>query len=90
MSFKFNPFTGSFDIVGQGGTAQSLKDRILNAPDRTQNITVLNAGACDERISQIQYQAASVSPTASATKFLTYSAVGYEYQISGVSWVIVP
>jgi hypothetical protein len=78
------------ELVGGGGASQSLKDKILNAPDRTRAITVLNLAACDERILQIEYKAASVSPTATATKVLSYSATGYEYQISGVSWVTIP
>ena len=93
MSWKFNPFTGTLDKVGSGGGSTpvlSLKDRILAAADRTQTITVLNLNQCDERISQIEYRAASVSPTATATKVLNYSATGYEYQISGVSWVTIP
>jgi PDZ domain-containing secreted protein len=90
MSWKFNPFTGTLDKVGSGGSAQGLKERILAAADRTQTITVLNLNECDERISQIEYKAASVSPTATATKVLNYSATGYEYQISGVSWVTIP
>lgn len=68
----------------------SLKEQILSANDRTQTITKLNVGQCNERITQIQYQAVSVSPTASATKIFTYSATGYEYEISGITWLVIP
>ena len=89
MSFKFNPTTGQLDLVGEG-IQESLKDRILNAPDVVQSITTLDAGTCSERISQIEYTAASVSPTASATKILTYSFTGFEYVISAITWTVLP
>jgi len=89
MSFKFNPTTGQLDLVGDGAQ-ESLKDRILNAPDRTQNISYLNQNTCTERISQIEYTAASISPTAKATKIFTYSDTSYRYVISAVNWTVVP
>jgi hypothetical protein len=91
MSFKFNPTTGQLDLVGAGGgSVPSLKDLILNAPDRTEVITYLDQNTCTQRISQIEYQAASVSPTASATKVFSYSSISFEYVISGVNWTVVP
>lgn len=89
MSFKFNPTTGVLDVVG-AGEQESLKDRILNAPDRTAVFSYLDQNTCTQRISQIEYQAASVSPTASATKIFTYSSITFEYEISAVIWAIVP
>jgi hypothetical protein len=89
MSFKFNPTTGLLDLVG-AGEQESLKDRILNAPDRTEVIIYEDQNTCAQRISQIEYQAASVSPTASATKIFTYSSISFEYVISGVTWTVVP
>lgn len=89
MSFKFNPTTGLLDLVG-AGEQESLKDRILNSPDRTEVISYLDQNTCTQRISQIEYQAASVSPTASATKVFTYSSISFEYVISGVTWTVVP
>ena len=72
------------------GSTKSLKDQILDAPDRTVVITKADEGTCSERITQIQYQAASVSPTASATKAFTYSQTSYRYEISSVAWTLVP
>lgn len=89
MSFKFNPTTGLLDLV-TAGEQESLKDIILNAPDRTEVISYLEQNTCTQRISQIEYQAASVSPTASATKVFTYSSISFEYVISGVTWTVVP
>jgi hypothetical protein len=89
MSFKFNPTTGLLDLVG-AGEQETLKEKILNAPDRTEAISYLDQNTCTQRISQIEYQAASVSPTASATKAFTYSSISFEYVISGVNWTVVP
>lgn len=86
MSFKFNPTTGQLDLVG----SETLKEKILNAPDVVRTITTIDAGTCSERISQIEYTAVSVSPTATATKFLTYSNTGFEYIIAATNWAVVP
>jgi len=91
MSFKFNPTTGLLDLVGEGGGyIPPLKEQILSAPDVEEAITYLDFGTCSQRISEIEYTAASVSPTASARKIFTYSSTGFEYEISGVSWIIQP
>jgi hypothetical protein len=91
MSFKFNPTTGQLDLVGAGGgSVPSLKDQILNAPDVQEAINYIDFDTCSQRISEIVYTAASISPTASATKLFTYSNTGFEYEISQVSWIIQP
>ena len=69
---------------------QNFINNILNAFDVMKAVTLADQNTCTERVTQVQFTAASVSPTASATKILTYSNTGYEYQISGISWVLVP
>ncbi len=89
MSFKFNPTTGQLDLVGNESTP-SLLDQILNAPDVIQNVFFLDLNSCTQRIFKIEYSAASVSPTALATKSFTYSDISFRYNISSVTWTVTP
>lgn len=65
-----------------------LKDRILAADDRITTVTYLNQGNCNELITQIRYEAASVGAQILYKKF-TYSQTGYKFNISLVEWEIV-
>ena len=67
-----------------------LKDRILMAQDRITTINYSQAGTCEEIITSIEYTAASISPTAKATKALTYSDTTFRYVISAVNWTVLP
>lgn len=67
-----------------------LKERILLADDKVVQIFYSNLGSCQELISKIEYTAASVSPTAKATKTFTYSDTTYRYNVSSVIWTVVP
>lgn len=89
MSFKFNPTTGQLDIAGVG-YQPSLKDLILSAPDKNAVVFFSNFGGCEQRITSIEYTAASVSPTAMATKTFTYSDTSFLYNISSVTWTVTP
>ncbi len=91
MSYKFNPTTAQLDLVGDGGGyTPTLQEQILTAPDVVRNILYLDSNTCSQRVSEIQYTAASVSPTAMAAKIFTYSEIGFEYEISNFSWIITP
>jgi hypothetical protein len=67
-----------------------LKERILSANDKVVTIFYQNAGGCEEIITKIEYTAASISPTAKATKAFTYSDTTFRYVISAVNWTVVP
>jgi len=67
-----------------------LRDRILAANDRVTVVNYSNPGTCEEIITSIEYTAASISPTAKATKSFTYSDTSYRYVISAVNWTVVP
>jgi hypothetical protein len=89
MSFKFNPITGTLDLVNNT-IASSLLERILNAPDKQRVIQKSAMGTCEEIITAIEFTANSVSPTAKATKTFTYSDTTFRYVISAVNWTVVP
>jgi hypothetical protein len=64
-----------------------LKERILAAQDRVTTVTYVNQGTCAELITEIQYNAPSVS-TANLFKRFTYSQTGFRFFIDTVTWEI--
>ena len=92
-SFKSGPGVTVNQLANEiefSAFSPSLKDQILTAGDVQRDITYIDFNTCSQRISEIEYTAASISPTASARKLFTYSEVGFEYEISQVSWIITP
>lgn len=69
----------------------NIRLKILRAADREQAITYASFGTKDQRITQIDYTAASVGsgPGFTARKILTYTLVGTRYRRDTIEWSIV-
>lgn len=67
---------------------ENIRQQILKATDRQQDITYLDFGTKDERVSQIDFVAPSVG-TSVARKTLTYTLVGNRYRRDSIDWSII-
>lgn len=69
----------------------SLRNQILAAKDRVQNITYADFGTKNQRVTQIDYSAPSIGsgPGFTARKILNYSLVGVNYRRDSITWTLV-
>jgi len=68
--------------------AVNTLQQILNAQDRVQQITYADFGNKNQRVTQINYSAASVGVQI-AQKIFSYSLVGNRYRRDTITWNIV-
>jgi hypothetical protein len=66
----------------------NLRQQILAAHDREQNITYADFGTKNERVTQIDYASATF-PGITARKVLLYTLVGTKYRRNSINWVII-
>ena len=76
-----------------GGTqylnVNNLRQQILASHDREQNITYADFGTKDQRIIQVDYNSATISPTSTARKTITYTLVSGRYRRDSINWEII-
>lgn len=78
----------NFPSVQNVALVENLRQQILKATDRQQDITYLDFGTKDERVSQIDYVAPSVGIQV-ARKIFTYTLVGNRYRRDSIDWSII-
>lgn len=78
-----------------GGTeftfVNTLRNQILAAKDRVQNITYADFGTKDERVTQIDYNSSSIGSGAgyTARQTFVYTLVSGKYRRDSISWTLV-
>lgn len=78
----------NFPVTQDVVLVENLRQQILKATDRQQDITYLDFGTKDERVSQIDYVAPSVGIQV-ARKIFTYTLVGNRYRRDSIDWSII-
>jgi len=68
--------------------AENIKQKILKAVDRQQDLIYADFGTKNQRITEINYNATSVGVTV-AKKTITYTLVGNKYRRDSIDWSIV-
>jgi hypothetical protein len=66
----------------------NIKEQIMRATDRQQDITYADFGTKNQRITEINYSAVSVG-VQTAKKLITYTLVGNKYRRDSIDWSIV-
>lgn len=75
-------------IAASGGAPSNILLQILQAEDRVQQITYLDFGNKNQRVTQIDYSAVSVGVQI-AQKIFSYSLVGNRYRRDTITWNII-
>lgn len=77
MAFKFNPFTGSLDVVNELQFNIKFKQIFssLSAYDKIVDISYLDSGTKSERIGSVEFSSA-LYPDANMTKTVFWLGVG--------------
>lgn len=67
------------------------RNQIMSAKDREQSLTYADFGTKNQRITQIDYTAASIGTGAgyTARKTLTYTLVGTNYRRDSINWTLI-
>ena len=82
---------GSINGLSTGtkyGFVNNIRNQILAAHDRIQNITYADFGTKDQRITQIDYTSTTFIGFI-ARKTIAYTLVGTRYRRDSISWVII-
>lgn len=86
------PIRGTIDGTPSGTAytfVNNLRQQILAAHDRNQDITYADFGTKNQRITQIDYTSATFSGI-TARKTLTYTLVGTRYRRDSIDWTLLP
>lgn len=86
------PIRGTIDGTPSGTAytfVNNLRQQILAAHDRNQNITYADFGTKNQRITQIDYTSATFAGI-TARKLLSYTLVGTRYRRDSIDWSIIP
>jgi hypothetical protein len=71
------------------GDLDNIRTSILKANDRDQEITYQDFATINERITQIDYTSATVYPTNTARKTITYVLDSGRYKRTNITWQII-
>lgn len=87
-SLKQDTIISELQNINNSQIILNIKEQILRAIDREQDITYADFGTKDQRITEISYISSSVGSQI-AKKTITYSLVGNKYRRDSIIWSII-